>query len=692
MAVVGIDLGTTFSAIANLDAYGQPMIIPNDRGRPTTPSVVSFRDGEAVIGEDAKELQALGHPTAAYFKRQIGQRDWAFSDGSREYSAAQLSALLLAKLKRDAEVALGAPVRDAVVTVPAYFRNVEREATLAAGRESGLNVLKLVNEPTAAAVAYGARAEGSGRTLMVYDLGGGTFDVTLLRLESDEIRILTSNGDHELGGKDWDDRILQFLRRSFLDEFGADPMRERESLGDMLVRAEEAKRRLSLAQSATMSIVHDGYRGSYALTRERFEEMTADLMERTVSLARQAIEDAHLEPGRIDGVLLVGGSTRMPMVKAHVERAFGRPPLAGINVDEAVALGAAIMAAEAKTEGLPTAKKAPGGLAPRRRTVDVTNHSLGMIAINAAGTAFVNSIILHKNAEIPCVQSRPYQHRARRPSDLEVFITQGETDSPTHVGYLGKHTIHDVPPGSAGLAVVDIEYRYDASGTVQVSAKFGGKPLRVTVDVLPADIPDRFSLSPEQAVPQHVTAYLAFDLSGSMSGEPLQQAQRAAHGFLQNSDLAHCSIGIMGFSDDVAVKTKASQDARAVARAIDGLVVCETGIGNGAEPFSRILSLMGKSDGPRFGVVLTDGQWYDQNRAVARAGACKAAGIDIIAIGFGSADQRFLKTIASREEDGFLTSLDGLVEAFCGIARELTESGGVAAAQGSRKRANIIRA
>jgi molecular chaperone DnaK (HSP70) len=690
MAVaVGIDLGTTFSAIARVDESDRPVVIPNDLGLPVTPSVVCFRDGEAVVGAEAKDLQAAGHPAAAFFKRQMGQPDWAFYADGREHSATDLSALVLRKLKSDAERELGTEIGDVVITVPAYFRNPEREATIAAGRQAGLNVVQVVNEPTAAAIAYGYRATATGRLVLVYDLGGGTFDVTLLRMEPDEIRVLSSEGDHELGGKDWDDRVLEFLGHRFLEEFGADPMADRETWSDLLVRAEEAKRRLSSATVTRVSIVHGGHRGSYELDRRTFEDLTTDLLERTTALTRKVLADQKLDAQALDGVLLVGGSTRMPMVQEFVTRSFGRPPLTGVNVDEAVALGAALTAAEHTQPGAAKRVFAIGGA---RRVVDVTNHSLGMIAINEDRSAYVNSIILPKNHEIPCVQARPYQHRTRGASarPLEVFMTQGESERPGEVTYLGRHVVENVPPDPSGVTIVDVEYSYDASGTVQVAARAraSGAALRVRVESLPPDVPARFlGAPPAEAKPQHVTAYLAFDLSGSMEGEPLSAAQDAARAFLQNTDLAHCSLGIIGFSDSVRTELEACQNARRIDAAIGALDVGATGYGNDDDPFAELLRLMGGRDGPRFGVVLADGVWSDQPAAIGAAQACKHQGIDIIAVGFGGADERFLKQIASSDEASFFTNLSGLSDTFSTIAQVLTESGGgIAATAGPPKK------
>jgi molecular chaperone DnaK len=501
---VGIDLGTTNSALAYVNVRGIPEIVPNDLGSPITPSVICIKDGEIIVGEEAKELQAIGEPdVAAFFKQQMGVKNFSFYAGGREFSAVDLSALVLEKLKRDAEMALGQSIKNAVITVPAYFKNPQREDTIAAGEKAGLNVLQIINEPTAAAIAYGIRQTPNDQTLVVYDLGGGTFDVTVLEIADGEIRIKTSDGDNELGGKDWDYRVIEFIAAEFEREYSVDPLEDAESLSDLLVRVEETKRQLSARESAVVSITHEGRQGRYELTRAHFEQLTADLMERTISLTRKALADAEIEPQAVDGVLLVGGSTRMPMVKDFIVRTFGKPPLSGVNVDEAVALGAAIKASEWSAEQRESISTfAIGGAL---KSVDVTNHSLGMIAINSDASAYVNAIILPKNATLPCVESRPFKHRAKT---LEVFLTQGETESPAEPVYLGKYVVTDIPPKTE---VLDIEYSYDISGTVQVAARVGAteQQLPVTVEPLPPDVPDRFIVPPEQSqLMGHITVYL----------------------------------------------------------------------------------------------------------------------------------------------------------------------------------------
>lgn len=689
--IVGIDLGTTNSAIARLNTDGKPVLIPNREGGLITPSVICFRDGSVLVGEPAKEMQALGMwPVAAFFKRQMGDAQFVFHVNGVDYTATDLSAIILRKLKADAEAFTKEKVTHAVITVPAYFRDGERKATIEAGKAAGLEVLQVINEPTAAAVAYGLSREEDNRRILVYDLGGGTFDVTLLELTKEGVKVCTSDGNHQLGGKDWDDRIIEFLAGQFQDEFGVDPIESAESLSDLLIQAENAKKKLTTFSSTTIAITHSGFRGRYQLERSKFEEFTSDLMERTMSLTLRVLEDMRITPKDVDGVLLVGGSTRMPMVHRFIQETFDKPPMGGVNVDEAVALGAAVVAAEQLAR-----RNQSGAVFALRgsvKIVDVTNHSLGMIAVNADQSAYINSIILPKNTPIPCEQTRPYQHRTRSRGDnyVEIFMTQSETESPEDAAYVGKYIVHGIPHHASGTNVIDVTYHYDRSGIVEISAclKESKQELRVTVEGLPNDVLARFLVPPDThkiEIPEHLTAYLAFDLSGSMSGQPIQEAKKAALGFLRNIDLSHCSLGVIAFSDAVRTKLVASQNARQIERAVNDLQVCETGAGNSTHPFDELQSLFKSPQGRSIAVVLADGEWSYQAQAIERAKACHAANIDVIAIGFGSADQAFLRAIASSDEASFYTSMSGLVETFTTIAQVLTDTGGGALSDSHRR-------
>jgi molecular chaperone DnaK len=677
---VGIDLGTTYSAVAYIDNDGKPQIIPDEAGNHLTPSVVSFEENRILVGDEAKEQQALGKREAvSFFKRSMGDPNFVLSFHGQSYTPVDLSSLVLARLKKQAEQFFGAPVTDAVITVPAYFTHIERTATIEAGQKIGLRVLKIISEPTAAALAYGLRP-GGGREqkVLVYDLGGGTFDISLVAIMQDDLRVLGTDGDHNLGGKDWDDCLISYVAQQFEEEFGA------ELIGDdfntLRVQSEQLKRALSVRDQADIRVHAGGNSQTYTVTRATFESLTGHLLERTRTLTERVLQDQKLGWNDISGVLLVGGSTRMPMVRALVERMSGKQPMGGVHPDEAVALGAAIQAAmEMEQVGGATAPKYR--LAGRKTTTDAVAHSLGMIAESSDRTRYINSILIAKNKPIPSEWTRPYEMNMRRGGNttLEVFLTQGESDDPQQCVYLGKYVFTDFPPVNTKVAIMDITYRYDKNGVVQISAveRSSGQPLKLTVEPVPSDVPARFAGRPiDQQVREHMTVYLAFDLSGSMSGEPLAKAQEAAEQFISQCDLTTTSVGLISFSDSVRVEQEATQNAKNISRAIRDLSIGRTGYGNRDHPFRTLFDHLSKVKGTRYAIVLADGVWACQSSAIKEARRCHQAEIQVIAIGFGSADSDFLAKIASSSEQSFFTDLNQLGEAFSTIARELTETGG----------------
>ena len=343
---VGIDLGTTNSAVACRNAYGRPEVIANREGQNITPSVVYFGTEPPAVGQEAKEWARLGNEEiASFFKPHMGNPLFQLQFHGKTYSATELSTLVLRRLKEDAEARLGDQVDRAVITVPAYFADPQRKATIEAGRPPGFEVLRIINEPTAAALAYGLQKSGVDETVLIYDLGGGTFDVTVARITPEEIIILATAGDHDLGGKNWDDRIATFLAERFAAETGFDPLDDPVALNEVLVRSEQAKWALSERNSTRITLQLGTERRTFELSRAEFEAMTFPLMDRTRRLTEEALGEAGLSWPRLDGVLLVGGSTRMPMVRAYVTADGRQAPAAGVNVDEVVALGAAIQAA-----------------------------------------------------------------------------------------------------------------------------------------------------------------------------------------------------------------------------------------------------------------------------------------------------------------------------------------------------------
>lgn len=672
-AFVGIDLGTTFSVVAWINAAGQPEAIADDAGNVLTPSVIHFGPEGPVVGTEAKERQAAGESdVASFFKRLMGDTNYQADYGGTSYSPVDLSALVLKHLVAVAAKRLAQPVRKAVITVPAYFNNTQKEATIRAGREAGLEVLSIISEPTAAALAY-VRPTTQPQTLLVYDLGGGTFDVSVVRISETEQAVLGTEGDHQLGGKDWDDRILQFVTQRYESEFGEEL--PDDALNELLVKSESAKKALSARPTVDVSVRLRGRSGSYRISREQFESMTEDLVQRTELMTNRLLDEIHLDWTRIDNVLLVGGSTRMPMVREALRRMSGKAPLATINPDEAVALGAAIQAA---TDVESAGGQSGFALAGRRKSIDAIGHSLGMIAVNSDSSRYLNSIIIRKNQPIPANHTRPYKVRMNRSGQvkLEVYVTQGEVEDPLSCAYVNKYVLTGSCPASEGEAVLDVTYAYDRNGMVHVSAveRSSQQPLSVSVEPLPTDVPARFGLPPApESVREHLAVYLAFDVSGSMSGEPMRAAQKAAHAFLANCDISATSVGLISFSDSVHVDAEACQNVKKIERAIDDLECGRTGWGNATDPFDELRGRLGKQSGRRFAIVLADGVWSGQEEAVRKARLCHQEGIEVVGVGFGGADEAFLRDISTSDANSIFTDLSRLVETFSSIAQELTE-------------------
>ena len=677
---IGIDLGTTFSCVATIDELGKPIVLNNEEGNPITPSVVAFEQVEnVVVGDEAKNIQSLGDANvASFFKREMGNNDFYLTFHGKQYTPTDLSAYVLAKLKAGAEKALGKTVTKAVITCPAYFNAIQREEVKKAGKIAGLDVLRVINEPTAAAIAFGVKSEKE-QTLLVYDLGGGTFDVTLMKITADEIAVLATDGNHQLGGKDWDDTLREYAVGKFQDEFSANPLDDSATANDLLVAAENTKKALSQKTTTNFVIVYNGNKGRYEITREQFEDATKHLINQTLTLCESVLAAKQMDWENIDGILLVGGSTRMPQVESELKKHTDKPILHGINVDEAVAIGAAIQADLDANEKQYTleSKQNTGGkytLEGRRTIKDVTGQSLGMIAENADRSKYINTIIIPRNTNIPSCEVRPFQLRtsSRQDNEIEVYVTQGESPVPNGCAILGKYVISGITH-EKGNAVCDIEYHYDKSGTVEVFAKqrSTGKDLTVRkeepgdmswTDLCPTD------RDPEPEI-EHVTVIIAVDVSGSMSGSPLSLAKEAAKGFLRKMDLSHCSIGLIGVFDGssmAGLKLPPSQNANEITIAISRLE------SYGSEPlFPLIERILGNVEGQKFAIVLTDGQWGGQPQQIQEAIRCHAADIQIASLGFGHVDTPFLTSIANW--DMIMTSPERFSESFSKIAQVITE-------------------
>lgn len=459
--VIGIDLGTTNSCVAVMEG-GEPVVIPNSEGGRTTPSVVSFQaNGERLVGQVAKR-QSITNPdkTIISIKRHMGT-DYKVDIDGKKYSPQEISSMILQKIKADAEAYLGETVTQAVITVPAYFNDSQRQATKDAGKIAGLEVLRIINEPTAASLAYGIDKTSTQEKILVYDLGGGTFDVSILELGDGVFEVLATNGDTFLGGDDFDQKIIDYIASDFKSNTGIDLKNDKMALQRLKEAAEKAKIELSSSQQTNINlpfITADSSGPKHiemTLTRSKFNEITLDLVNRTLEPMKKALQDAGLQIGDINKVVLVGGSTRIPAIQEAVKNFTGKDPSKGVNPDECVAVGAAIQ----------------GGILggdydnTNLLLLDVTPLSLGIETLGG-----VSTVIIERNTTIPVTKSQVFSTAADNQTSVEIHIVQGERQMAADNKTLGRFTLSGIPPAPRGIPQIEVTYDIDANGIVKVSA------------------------------------------------------------------------------------------------------------------------------------------------------------------------------------------------------------------------------
>ncbi len=669
MTSVGIDLGTTISLLGVQREDGLVAVINTRDGGPRLRSVVHVApDGTTTVGEAAQRLAPLDPDAVfAFFKRSMG-KDWKVTVAAREWTPQDLSAVILTALAEDATHEFGERPTHAVITIPAYFGDDARRATLEAAESTGLEVLALLHEPTAACVASRTLIAGDG-TILVYDLGGGTFDVSVVAFHPDRAEVLATAGDHRLGGKDWDELIVDIVAERLSDELDDDPRDDPVVLAELQERAREAKHALSRLERTAVTLHAGGRVHRVEIDRAGFWARGQALFDRTAELIAKVLADIG-GAGRVDGVLLAGGSTRMPPCAALLRNATGREPLAGIDADEVVVKGAAIFA-----------NSTPGGHAPLRGGLaagitDITAHALGFVVVAADGSRYVNEIMIARNAPLPANATKTHQlNLGSNPEErvLSVYMLQGEADRPLDTEPLGTWRFKDIPGNSHGPIEVNVSYSYNADGVVDVTASLDGRPLSAPeIDRADRDLAWTEE-EPSKAAGGDLLAVLLIDVSGSMTGGKLEEAKTACFGFIDELEQAGLTdrIAVVSFGSDAHTILNLGESPDAARRAVRRLAI--EGSTNLAAGLTNAESELASRTGRRVIVVLTDGAPDDQLGALAVRDRLAAGEVELIARGVAGANEAFLAELATG--DGELVGDGKLGGNFRGIARQLLSTG-----------------
>ncbi len=666
---IGIDLGTSYSMVACVDEHGKPQALADEDQEILIPSAVLFEDDEVLVGTIAKESGAFSpERVVTCVKRYMGDPDWSFKHAGKAYSPEEISSFILRELRRIAEQELGT-VGPAVVTVPAYFLDGARKATVRAAEMAGLEVLAIVNEPTAAAVSYGVLEEAVSQTLLVYDLGGGTFDVTILKTKgSSNFEVLGTQGNHRLGGTDWDQKICQHAAEQFHQRFGIDPLDDAMADYDLRVRAENAKITLSHTLSTRLVCQHAGKALTLQLTRDTLGELTRPLLDKTDVEVELALQNTGIGPDGLDLVLLVGGASKMPMVYELMKEKGRRIELSK-HPSQCVALGAALEAARLvarRTAGSGLYKAPAGKLLEGIEVQDRTPHSLGMIALD--GERPCNATIIPKGSTIPCELERSdFTTTTDNQNTLAIHLVQGETEDPEGCAPVASFDFKGIPPRKAGESQILVTFRYNENTVVEVFARDVKSGNDLSQEIRPL-----FDLRRTR----ERTVALLLDASGSMYGPELAEAKEATYRFIDETDFQHVRMGLVQFGK----RSRASELHPLSANPDDLKKAARSLSASGSTPMAEAINCGRKmvDSGPegaeRIIVLFTDG--FPDNSEAAKQAALRAkeAAIKMICVGVRNADTKLLDELASSSEDNFFAeSGSRLTTTFENIARVISD-------------------
>lgn len=700
---VGIDLGTTNSAVAYVNENNQPVILKNSVNESTTPSAIYFgKNGNIKIGKNAKNMEEFGESeVASFYKRNMNVEEKMFYFQGKEYSPIDLSAIFLKELVLQIENKNNVKIDRAIITVPAYFSEIEKQNTRKAAEKAGIDVIKLINEPTAAAIAYGFKGSQNSKNVMIYDLGGGTFDVTIAKVYDKNIDVIAVGGNHVLGGKDWDENLCDYILEKYYDESGNDYRRTDEVIKSLMVTVEKIKKRLTEEKEISETIEINGEKFQFNISEEEFAERTCFLLEKTMFTIDEMFKENDLRWNQIDDVILVGGSTRMNMVIELIRKVLGKEPLYSINPDEAVAMGAAIQAKSEKVRderlslmgkkrnSLEVATGKRGHIEGEIVVRDVISHSLGMISISEDGKRYMNDIMIKKNTKYDKAHyTKKRQLNVSKnisENEMDIYLLQGDAMNPLGCEIVKKYVFYDIEYVNGGVTKLNITFYHNDSGTVEVEAiqTENNKTLKYRQEKVEEDLswleePPLQNVSGEV---QKTVIYMAVDLSYSMYKEGIRGASKAMKDFIDSFDLNNIKVGIIGFADRSKVlieatdnKNKLFDRINQMERDVDDTIL---GAGTGKEPLSLGRKELGKFSefDNRYLIILTDGVWDYKAKTdgLREKNNYINEGYEIVAMGFSTADETFIKKISTREELAKFDSIEALSKNMSRIAQVINE-------------------